>query len=105
MLEDFLAGLPAVVRTPPGHPPGQRDRRDPAHSIKAGLNQGVNEPPAGVCGPHIRSVDHVLGSRLQRLAKTTDILPGLLDRSRRWCQRSRLVFPQARLWVWNCHIK
>jgi len=94
-LPGFPAGLTNRLEILPFHPPGYRDRGARADSFEAVLNQGV-DIVARSRGPRDRQVEHILDSRLQRLAETTEILPGLLYWSGRRRGRSHLIPSQAR---------
>ena len=84
------AGLAAHLGIPPDHP--LRHAIVEIVQIRSKLVPDRRvESLAGSSGSRARSVEHILGSRAQRLAETTDILPWLLYRSGLRSQRSRRV--------------
>ena len=69
---DLASGLGALAR----HPPGNRHSGDRADALEALLDHRI-EHLTRLLGAQHHAANHVLGSRPQRLAETTKILPGL----------------------------
>ena len=84
-LPGFAAGLDRHLNALPCNPARHRHRGAPTDPFEAALNNGVN-CLARSRGSRNRQMQHILSSRLERLAKTTEILRGRLHQSR-WRRR------------------
>ncbi len=93
-LPGFPPGLDRHLHALPRDPPGHRDRGAPADSFEAVLDDGV-DVVIRARGSLDRQAAHILDSRLQRLAETTQIVVGLLDQTRRRRRYSQRIPSQA----------